>query len=95
MKEDWYSLPYSLAQLGHPVLMFDHRGMGQSTWEQNTSNTKRARLSCTLEELADDAAYVIQQVEKGQDVHVMGISSKQTHSQKHTPRRMLFMCICI
>jgi pimeloyl-ACP methyl ester carboxylesterase len=69
VKEDWYALVPFLASLGHPVLVFDHRGFGESS-----SEIGKERY--TLELLADDAAKLIRGVFKGEKVHFMGISSQ-------------------
>ena len=69
-KEDWYSLPTVLASCGHDVLVYDHRGFGES------SEHVKADGKYTLELLADDAAALSRHVFTKQKIHLMGISSQ-------------------
>lgn len=69
VKEDWHSLPSQLSSSGYDVLVFDHRGFGESSAHQPTKDE-----SYTLELLADDTARLIQHVFPDQRVHVLGIS---------------------
>lgn len=75
LKEDWHNLPVRLSELGHEVLVFDQRGLGESSLHDEVDGPY------TLERLADDAASLIRHVYPNQKVHVIGYSS-QAHKER-------------
>jgi pimeloyl-ACP methyl ester carboxylesterase len=70
VKEDWHSLPSLLSSLGHDVLVFDHRGMGESSEHGSEDG------GYTMEQMADDCTTLTRHVFPSTQVHLMGISSQ-------------------
>lgn len=68
MKEDWHGLPFALVEGGHEVLVYDHRGIGESS---------KVTERYSMDRLADDAADLARHVFGNRaPIHVMGISSQ-------------------